>query len=89
MQEQNERPGPGEPVGRASQWVDARKPGVRSAWWQDRRVAIGAAAAIFVLVIACTWLAGSASVARERMAMLEADMEKLKKSQPPINHSQE
>jgi hypothetical protein len=72
MQEQNERPGPGEPVGHASQWVDARKPGARSPWWQDRRVAIGAAAAICVLVIACIWLAGSASVARERMAMLEA-----------------
>ena len=72
MQEQSERPGPGESAGRASRLVDAGKPGVKSPWWQDRRVAIGAAATICILVIACAWLAGSASVARERMAMLEA-----------------
>lgn len=41
-------------------------------WWQDRRVAIGAAAAIVVLTLACLWLAGSAGTARERMAFLEA-----------------
>jgi hypothetical protein len=42
------------------------------AWWQDGRVAIGAATAIVLLVIACAWLAISAGIARERMAMLEA-----------------
>lgn len=42
------------------------------AWWQDRRVAIGAAVALGVLLLACLWLAGSASVARERLALLEA-----------------
>ena len=41
-------------------------------WWHDRRVAIAAAAAIAVLALACLWLAGSASVARERMAFLES-----------------
>jgi hypothetical protein len=41
-------------------------------WWQDRRVAIGAAVAIAVLVLACLWFAGSAGTARERMALLEA-----------------
>ena len=41
-------------------------------WWHDRRVAIAAASAIGLLLIACTWLAISAGVARERMAMLEA-----------------
>lgn len=46
-----------------------------SKWWQDRRVAIGAAIAIAVLALACLWLAGSASVARERMALLEARAE--------------
>jgi len=40
-------------------------------WWQQPRVAIGAAAAIAVLALACLWLAGSASTARERMALLE------------------
>ena len=44
-------------------------------WWQDRRVAIAAAAVIVVLVLACLWLAGRASVARERMAFLEAQAE--------------
>ncbi len=46
-----------------------------AAWWQDRRVAIGAAIAIIVLALACVWLAGSAGVARERMAFLEAQAE--------------
>jgi hypothetical protein len=41
-------------------------------WWQDPRVAIGAAAAIAVLALACLWLAGSAGTARGRMALLEA-----------------
>lgn len=42
------------------------------AWWQDRRVALGAAAALVLLAIACAWLAFSAGVARERMALLES-----------------
>lgn len=42
------------------------------AWWQDKRVAIAAAAVIGVLVVACAWLAISAGIARERMAMMEA-----------------
>ena len=50
----------------------ARVPVIRLAWWQDRRVAMAAAAVIAVLVIACTWLAISASIARERMALMEA-----------------
>jgi hypothetical protein len=41
-------------------------------WWQDRRVALGAAVAIVVLAIASLWLGSSASTARERMALLEA-----------------
>ena len=44
-------------------------------WWQEKRVAIGAAVAIVVLAFACLWLAGSASVARERMALMEAQAE--------------
>ena len=41
-------------------------------WWHDRRVAIGAASAIGVLLVACTWLAVSAGIARERMALMQA-----------------
>ena len=44
-------------------------------WWHDRRVAIAAGAAIVVLALTCLWLAGSASVARERMAFLESQAE--------------
>lgn len=42
------------------------------AWWQERRVAIGAAVAIVVLALACAWLAHRAGIARERMELLEA-----------------
>lgn len=42
------------------------------AWWQERRVAIGAAVAIVVLALACAWLAYRAGIARERMELLEA-----------------
>lgn len=45
------------------------------AWWQDRRVALGAAAALALLAVACAWLAFSAGVARERMVLLEARAE--------------
>jgi len=41
------------------------------AWWQQQRVALGAAVALGVLLLACLWLAGSASVARERLALME------------------
>jgi len=44
-------------------------------WWQDRRVALGAAVAIALLALASAWLASSASIARERMALLEAQAE--------------
>jgi len=44
-------------------------------WWQDRRVALGAAVAIAVLALASVWLAHRASIARERMALLEAQAE--------------
>jgi len=50
----------------------ARVAVIRLAWWQDRRVAIAAASVIAALAIACTWLAISASIARERMALMEA-----------------
>mgnify|MGYP001027540140 FL=1 len=42
------------------------------AWWQERRVAIGAAVAIVALALACAWLAHRAGIARERMELLEA-----------------
>jgi hypothetical protein len=45
---------------------------VKPRWWHDRRVAIAAASAIGVLLIACTWLAVSAGIARERMALMQA-----------------
>jgi hypothetical protein len=51
---------------------EVEQPGTRPTWWHDRRVAIGAAGLIGVLLIACTWLAISANIARERMALLEA-----------------
>jgi len=41
-------------------------------WWHDRRVAIAAASAIGILLIACIWLAISAGIARERMALMQA-----------------
>lgn len=41
------------------------------AWWQERRVATGAAAAIVVLALASAWFAHRASIARERMELLE------------------
>ena len=44
-------------------------------WWQDRRVALGAAVAIALLALASAWLANSASIARERMMLLEAQAE--------------
>ena len=43
-----------------------------TAWWQERRVAIGAAVAIVALALACAWLAHRAGIARERMELLEA-----------------
>ena len=45
---------------------------VPPAWWQDRRVATGAAVAIILLALASAWFAHRASIARERMALLEA-----------------
>jgi len=46
--------------------------GPPSTWWQERRVAIGAAVAIVALALACAWLAHRAGIARERMELLEA-----------------
>lgn len=43
----------------------------RLAWWQHWRVAAGAALAIVLLAIACAWLAVSAGIARERMALMQ------------------
>lgn len=44
----------------------------RPPWWHDRRVALGTAGLVAILLIACTWLAISAGVARERMRLMEA-----------------
>jgi len=41
------------------------------AWWQHMRVAAGAGLAIVLLAIACTWLAISAGIARERMVLMQ------------------
>lgn len=70
-----ERMGLGEQIARGSRLVDVDRLGVKPPWWHDRRVALGAAAALVILVIACAWLAISAGIARERMAMLEARAE--------------
>ena len=47
-------------------------PVARPAWWQDRRVVLGGAAAIVLLAVACSWLAVSAGIARDRMALMRA-----------------
>ena len=65
----------GEQIARGARLVDVDRLGVKPPWWHDRRVALGAAAALGILVIACAWLAISAGIARERMAMLEARAE--------------
>ena len=70
-----ERMGLGEQIARGARLVDVDRLGVKPPWWHDRRVALGAAAALGILVIACAWLAISAGIARERMAMLEARAE--------------
>jgi hypothetical protein len=70
-----ERMGLGEQIARGSRLVDVDRLGVKPPWWHDRPVALGAAAALGILVIACAWLAISAGIARERMAMLEARAE--------------
>ena len=49
--------------------------GQRLSWWQDRRVAVGAAVGLVLLAIACAWLAHRAGIAQERMALLEAQAE--------------
>lgn len=70
-----ERMGLGEQIARGARLVDVDRLGVKPPWWHDRRVALGAAVALGILVIACAWLAISAGIARERMAMLEARAE--------------
>jgi len=70
-----ERMGLGEQIARGARLVDVDRLGVKLPWWHDRRVALGAAVALGILVIACAWLAISAGIARERMAMLEARAE--------------
>lgn len=41
------------------------------AWWQQWRVAAGAALAIVLLAVACVWLAVSAGIARDRMTLMQ------------------
>lgn len=65
----------GEQIARGSRLVDVDRLGIKPPWWHDRRIALGAAVTLGILVIACVWLAISAGIARERMAMLDARAE--------------
>jgi hypothetical protein len=40
-------------------------------WWQDRRVAVGAALALLLLIISSLWLAVKLDIAEDRRALLE------------------
>ena len=68
-----ERMGLGEQIARGSRLVDVDQLGIKPPWWHDRRIAIGAAAALGILVIASTWLAISAGIARERISRSAGD----------------
>ena len=45
------------------------------AWWQDRRVAIGAAIALLLLVVTSLWLAIRLDIAEDRRLLLERQAE--------------
>ena len=61
-----------EQVARGSRLLEVDGLGIKPPWWHDRRVAMAAAGVIGILLVACVWLATSAGIARERMALLEA-----------------